>query len=247
MPMRVGDLDFSGAKAVVSDPQAGIGRGQVAAVVAGASDAEGFGQTAGATGESRSDARGPAGSESSRARAISSMPEKGFKGAEENAPAFAFALTGDVQTVMVAVDEINVGVARRSEEDRIAGGVAGGGVGGGVVLSEISFDFDDAGGEARAGRRRGRGFPRSSRATRRGSRAKKARGSGLRVMRPGFFVGGCHRGAEAPLFHGVNTSRFLPPFSTVCLSGVLFSGARTRLLLYALAIRLGRAFADSFR
>ena len=48
---------------------------------------------------------------------------------------------------MITVDEIDVGVAGRSEQDRGAGRVAGGGVSGGIVLSEIGFDFDDAGGE----------------------------------------------------------------------------------------------------
>jgi len=48
---------------------------------------------------------------------------------------------------MIAIDEIDVGVTGRSEQDRGAGSVAGGGVSGGIVLSEIGFDFDDAGGE----------------------------------------------------------------------------------------------------
>jgi hypothetical protein len=48
---------------------------------------------------------------------------------------------------MITVDEINVGVARRSEQYCGAGGVAGGGVGGGIVFSEVSLDLDDAGSE----------------------------------------------------------------------------------------------------
>ena len=71
-----------------------------------------------------------------------------FEGAKEYAAGFAFALAGDVQAVVIAVDEVNVGVAGRAEEHGIAGGIAGGGVGSGIVLSEVSFDFDDAGGEA---------------------------------------------------------------------------------------------------
>jgi hypothetical protein len=46
---------------------------------------------------------------------------------------------------VIAVDEVNVGVAGRSEQDRITRGFASGGVGCGVVLPEICFYFDDAG------------------------------------------------------------------------------------------------------
>ena len=70
-----------------------------------------------------------------------------FEGAEQNASGTAFGLAGDIEAVVVAVDEVNVGVARRPEQNRGAGGVAGGGVGGGIVLAEVGFDFDDAGGE----------------------------------------------------------------------------------------------------
>jgi len=72
-----------------------------------------------------------------------------FEGTEEDRSCFTLALTRNVQAVMVAVDEVNIGVAGRSEKDRSAGGVASGGVGGGVVLAEVSFDFDDPGGEAK--------------------------------------------------------------------------------------------------
>jgi len=70
-----------------------------------------------------------------------------FEGAEQNASGLAFRFAGDVETVVGAVDEIDVGVAGWSEQDGSAGGVAGGGVGGGIVLAEVGFDFDDAGGE----------------------------------------------------------------------------------------------------
>ena len=49
---------------------------------------------------------------------------------------------------MIAVDEINVGVAGRAEQDGVTSSIAGGGVRGGIVGSEVGFDFDDAGGEA---------------------------------------------------------------------------------------------------
>jgi hypothetical protein len=50
---------------------------------------------------------------------------------------------------VVAVDEIDVGITGRTEQDRSAWSVAGGSVSGGIVLSEVGFDFDDTGREAR--------------------------------------------------------------------------------------------------
>jgi hypothetical protein len=49
---------------------------------------------------------------------------------------------------VIAVDEINVGVAGRAEQDGVTSSIAGGGVSSGIVGSEVSFDFDDAGCEA---------------------------------------------------------------------------------------------------
>ena len=49
---------------------------------------------------------------------------------------------------MIAVDEVNVGVAGWSEQNRGARGVAGEGVGRGIFVSEISLNFDDAGCQA---------------------------------------------------------------------------------------------------
>src|ERR1700740_2611730 len=46
---------------------------------------------------------------------------------------------------MIAVDEVDVGIAGRTERDRSAGGVASSGVGGGIVFSEVSLDLDDTG------------------------------------------------------------------------------------------------------
>jgi hypothetical protein len=71
---------------------------------------------------------------------------KGFEGAEEDACAFAFGFAGDVQAVMIAVDEIDVSVAGRSEKDGVAGSRSGGGMGGWVVGAEVGFYFYDAGG-----------------------------------------------------------------------------------------------------
>lgn len=43
--------------------------------------------------------------------------DKRFKSANENATGLAFRFAGDVEAIVIAVDEINVGEAGRSEED----------------------------------------------------------------------------------------------------------------------------------
>jgi hypothetical protein len=48
-----GDLDIRGEKAVIADPEAGLGRSKIATVVSGASNAEGLRQTSGAGGKFR--------------------------------------------------------------------------------------------------------------------------------------------------------------------------------------------------
>lgn len=46
---------------------------------------------------------------------------------------------------MISVDEINVGVAGRSEENGGARGVASGGVSRWIVFPQVGFNFHDAG------------------------------------------------------------------------------------------------------
>jgi len=74
-----------------------------------------------------------------------------FQGTNEDASGFANAIAGNIEAIVSAVDEVHVGIPRRTEEDRGTGGIAGGGVSGGIVDSEISLDFDDAAGEAISG------------------------------------------------------------------------------------------------
>jgi hypothetical protein len=115
-------------------------------VIAGTSDAEGFGQSSRATGEPNQVARVLESDISGASHLLDA--QQGFEGAEENRARFPFALTGDVQAVVIAVDEINVGKAGRSEQDRGAGGIAGSGVGRGIVLPQVGFDFNDTCGQA---------------------------------------------------------------------------------------------------
>lgn len=67
-----------------------------------------------------------------------------FKGAKEYATGNAIGLTGDVQALMHAVDEVDIRMAGRAEEYGVTRGSACGGVGSGVVLPEISLGFDNA-------------------------------------------------------------------------------------------------------
>jgi hypothetical protein len=50
---------------------------------------------------------------------------------------------------MIAVDEIDIGITGRPEQDGSACSIADGGVSGRIVFSEICFDFDDAGAATR--------------------------------------------------------------------------------------------------
>ena len=43
-----------------------------------------------------------------------------LKGAEKNASGVAFGLAGDVQAVVIAVDEVDIGMARGAEKDGVA-------------------------------------------------------------------------------------------------------------------------------
>ena len=68
----------------------------------------------------------------------------GFECADEDASGFAVGQAGKVQTVVHAVDEIDIRKAGRTEEYGVAGGFADEGVGGWVGESEVGLDFDDS-------------------------------------------------------------------------------------------------------
>src|SRR5690349_9014713 len=57
---------------------------------------------------------------------------------------YAIGQTGDIQAVMIAVNEIDVGVSRRTEKHVVARGAASGRVSGGVILAEVGFHFHNA-------------------------------------------------------------------------------------------------------
>jgi hypothetical protein len=137
--------DAAWTKTVICEPQAGVRGSEIAGVVAEAGDVEGFGEASGAGGEFEEIAGSVNGDAPGAGHWFDAR--EGFEGTNQNAASLTLGFAGDVETVMIAVDEINVSVTGRAEQDRVAGGSAGGGVSGGIVLAEIGFNFDQAGGK----------------------------------------------------------------------------------------------------
>src|SRR2546423_15438622 len=70
-----------------------------------------------------------------------------LQGTNKDAPSVSFGKAGDIQAIVDAIDEINIGVSGRAEEDLVARRAACGGVGGRIVRTQIGFDLDDSSGE----------------------------------------------------------------------------------------------------
>ena len=71
-------------------------------------------------------------------------------GAKQHAAGLAFRHAGNIQAVVIAVNEVHVGVSGRPEEDGIARSAAGVSVRRRIFGSEIGFVFDDTASEQRA-------------------------------------------------------------------------------------------------
>lgn len=139
-----GDLDStSSAEAIVGEPKTGGGRGEVAAIVAGASDGEGLSEAAGARGELWEIARVVNDYAASTGHLSDSLDR--FDGAKKNTAGFAVRFAGNIEAIVVTINEIDVGETRRTEENGIARSATRCGVSGKIVCAEIGFDFDDAG------------------------------------------------------------------------------------------------------
>lgn len=74
---------------------------------------------------------------------------KWFEGAEKDAPRTSHGLAGNIQAIVIAIDEVNVGVAGWSENHGVSWRVACGGVGGWVINPQVGFNFNYAGSETR--------------------------------------------------------------------------------------------------
>jgi len=138
------DIDGAGKKVVLAELQWRAWAEQVHAVVIRAGDGEGLAKFAWAAGEFG--ARG-AGCELA-VQGHFRLAEHGFEGADEDGAGQAFRLAGDVDAVVHAVDEVDIGVAGLAEHDGVAGRDAaeavGCGVGDGAVRAVVGFDLDDA-------------------------------------------------------------------------------------------------------
>src|SRR5208282_318939 len=70
-----------------------------------------------------------------------------FQSAQQHAAGDAVGQAGNIQAIVIAIDEIHIGVAGRAEENGIPCRAAGSGVRRLVALAEIGFGFDNAPGE----------------------------------------------------------------------------------------------------
>jgi len=134
--------------AVGGDIEGAGGRAEVAGVVALAGDTEGLGEASGARGEEAKlggAGRGGEGETTEGGHGLEAAD--GLDGAQKDASGVVRGLATDVGAVMIAVDEIDVGVAGRPEEDGVARGLATVSVSTGVNGSEVGLGFDDASGE----------------------------------------------------------------------------------------------------
>src|SRR5581483_5424583 len=71
--------------------------------------------------------------------------------AYQDRPGNAIAVGDDVEAVVHAVDQVDVGAAGRPEHDRRAGSAPARGVRGEIVRADVRFDLHDAAVEAAAG------------------------------------------------------------------------------------------------
>lgn len=146
-----GDERFAKGAAVVADLKRRAGAGEVEAVVGSAGEAEGPAQAAGAGGEH---ARLHVCSEAAiGCHGIEAGD--GFERAQQDAAGLTFDFATDIGAEVLAIDAVDIRMARRAEQDLVARrGAAigvGGGVRSGVVRSEVGLDLHDAAGEGAGG------------------------------------------------------------------------------------------------
>ncbi len=127
-----GDEDFPLSVPSVEDAEWAAGE---IGTVEGAGDAEGLREFSWAAAEVFPPA--PAGAHLVEAG-------KRLDGADEDTAGGAVGFNDDIETFVHAVDEVDVGVSRRAEDDPGAIGDSAGGVRGEVVAAEIGLNFNDA-------------------------------------------------------------------------------------------------------
>src|SRR4051794_16770429 len=106
---------FGARRAVSGDVEIRGWIGEILFVVADSSDAKGFGQASRAAGEIAQVTRAVDPNAAKFCHFLDAAER--LKGAEKNSPGFAVRQTGNIQTEVVAVDEIDVSSAGRTEKD----------------------------------------------------------------------------------------------------------------------------------
>lgn len=139
-------------ESIIANLEAGAGRGEIEAVVAGADDGERLAEAAGARRELRGEAAGQGTGPVKAAVADHLLDSRDWlQGTNEHATGLAFGFAGDVHAEVAAVDGVDVGVTGVAEEDFVARSGAtmgvGSGVDGVVVGAKVGFDLDDAAGD----------------------------------------------------------------------------------------------------
>src|SRR5947209_8681668 len=141
-----GGLDFGGTVAIVGDLDGGVGRGDVEVVGVFAGDVESLTEAAGASGEEFG--FGVVGKASEIGHGFEAVDW--IESPDEDSAWFAGKMRGDVETVVHAIDEIDVGAAGWAEEDSVVWSESTGGVRGGIGEAEVGLDLGDAAGESLA-------------------------------------------------------------------------------------------------
>lgn len=110
--------DSAPAVSVIANPKAPLWRGQVAAIIARSGDSEGLAEAARPAGQ-----LGPVFGAAQRDPASaghSFHTGERLESAKEDASRLTLGLARNIQTVMISIDEIDVGVPGRPKQDGIA-------------------------------------------------------------------------------------------------------------------------------
>ena len=134
--------DVARRETVVADPESAGRKREVAAIVPLASDAECLTEAAGPTGQLQQIFRAGNDNAARIRHLLDSRQRLGCT--EQYTSGLAFGFAGDVQAIVIPVNEVDICVAWRAEEHGIAQSASGSGMRRGIFLPEIGFDFNNA-------------------------------------------------------------------------------------------------------
>ena len=134
------------AESIVPNPKAACRRGQVAAIVLVPRDPERLAESSRAACQFWTVLR-PAQLDPSRRSHFRDSRER-FQRAKQDGPCLTVRFAGHIQAIVIAVDEVDIGMAWWPEQYRIAQSAPCGGMCGRIILAEIGFQLNDAGCDA---------------------------------------------------------------------------------------------------